>query len=101
MLTVIEMPTAAPRLVRAWLDSLSSGIVEFDRNWELSAPPAIALSGGVEVTSFKKAPDLAAVKTYRYFKKNASTFAFALPLKRGGGIDPVNDKVYVAGAFNG
>src|SRR5580693_3599777 len=95
------MPAAAPRLVRAWLDSLSSGIVEFDRNWDLAAPPAIALSGAVEVTSFKRAPDLAAAKTYRYFKKDAATLAFALPLKRGGGIDPVNDKVYVAGPFNG
>jgi pullulanase/glycogen debranching enzyme len=101
MLTVIQMPAAAPRLVRAWLDSLSSGIVEFDRNWESPAPPAIALSGAVEVTSFKRAADLAAAKTYRYFKKDPATFSFALPLKRGGGIDPAIDKVYVAGAFNG
>jgi pullulanase len=95
------MPNAAPRLVRAWLDSLSSGIVEFDRNWDSPAPPAIALSGAVEVTSFKRAPDLAAAKTYRYFLREPSTFAFALPLKRGGGVDPEKDKVYVAGPFNG
>jgi pullulanase/glycogen debranching enzyme len=95
------MPTAAPRLVRAWLDSLSSGIVEFERNWDRAAPPAIALSGAVEVASFKKAPDLAAAKSYRYFEKDPSTFGFALPLKRGGGFDPVNDRIYVAGPFNG
>jgi pullulanase len=95
------MPTAAPRLVRAWLDSLSSGVVEFDRNWDSPAPPAIALSGGVEVTAFKRAPDLAAAKTYRYFQSNPSTFGFALPLKRGGGLEPAQDKVYVAGQFNG
>jgi pullulanase len=95
------MPAPAPRLVRAWLDSLSSGIVEFDRNWDLPAPPAIALSGAVEVTSFGRAPDLAAAKTYRYFERDPSTFGFALPLKRGGGVDPAKDKVYVAGSFNG
>jgi pullulanase len=95
------MPNAAPRPVRAWLDSLSSGVVEFDRNWDSPAPPAIALSGAVEVTSFRRAPDLAAAKTYRYFQREPSTFAFALPLKRGGGVDPANDKVYVAGPFNG
>src|SRR5580658_2228619 len=100
-LRYIGMPKAAPRLVRAWLDSLSSGVVEFDRNWDSPAPPAIALSGAVEVGSFGRAPDLAAAKTYRYFLRDASTFAFALPLKRGGGVDPLNDKVYVAGPFNG
>jgi pullulanase/glycogen debranching enzyme len=95
------MPAAAPRLVRAWLDSLSTGIVEFDRNWDSPAPPAIALSGAVEVTAFKRASDLAAAKTYRYFERAPSTFGFALPLKRGGGVDPLVDKVYVAGPFNG
>ena len=82
------MPTSAPRLVRAWLDSLSSGIVEFDRDWVSWAPPAIALSGAVEVVSFKRAPDLAAAKRYRYFQTPPSTFTFALPLRRGPGIDP-------------
>ncbi len=95
------MPTAVPRLVRAWLDSLSSGIVEFDRNWESAAPPAIALSGAVEVTGFVRAPDIAAAKRYRYFVRPSTTFTFTLPLKRGAGIDPVNDKVYIAGQFNG
>ncbi|HEY4990281.1 MAG TPA: alpha-amylase family glycosyl hydrolase, partial [Opitutaceae bacterium] len=94
-------PPAAPRPVRAWLDSLSTGVVEFDRNWDGKTPPAIALSGSVEVTRFQRAPGLAAAKTYRYFLKDPSTFVFALPLKRGGGFDPVNDKVYVAGPFNG
>ena len=94
------MPTA-PRLARAWLDSLSSGIVEFDRDWALAAPPVIALSGAVEVKNVRKAPDLASAKSLRYFLKDPSTFAFALPLKRSGGVDLENDSVYVAGAFNG
>jgi hypothetical protein len=54
-LTIFHMPTA-PRLVRAWLDSLSSGIVEFDRDWESSAPPGDRALRGVEVTAFKRAP---------------------------------------------
>ena len=91
----------APRLVRAWLDSLSSGIVEFDRNWESSIPPVVALSGTVEVTSFKMAPHLESAKTRRYFLKDPETFAFALPLKRSGGINRAEDHVYVAGPFNG
>jgi pullulanase/glycogen debranching enzyme len=88
-------------MVRAWLDSLSTGIVEFDRNWDLKAPPAIALSGAIEVTKFKRAPDLAAAKAYRYFLRDAATICFALPFRRNGGFDPVNDKLYIAGPFNG
>jgi pullulanase/glycogen debranching enzyme len=94
------MPNS-PRLVRAWLDSLSSGIVEFDRNWESAAPPAIALSGAVEVTRFARAPALEVAKTLRYFLKDPSTFAFALPLKRNGGVGRADERVYVAGPFNG
>lgn len=86
------MPTA-PRLARAWLDSLSSGIVEFDRNWESPAPPALALSGTVEVTEFKRAPDLAAAKSLRYFLKDPATFAFALPIRRNGGVGRADEKV--------
>ena len=96
----IGMPKPAPRLVRAWLDSLSSGIVEFDRDWDSSAPPAIALSGGVEVVRFSRAPDLTAAMTYRYFLRDPATLAFALPIKHAG-VDPTADRVYVAGSFNG
>jgi pullulanase len=99
--TLPRMADTPPRLVRAWLDSLSTGIVEFERNWERSAPPAIALSGAIEVTAFRKAPALAAVKTYRYFLDDPSTLSFALPLRRTGGVEPEKDRVFVAGPFNG
>jgi pullulanase/glycogen debranching enzyme len=95
------MPKPAPRLARAWLDSLSSGIVEFDSNWDSPVPPAIALSGGVEVTSIARAPDLTAAKTYRYFIRDPGTLVFALPIRRGSGVDPAVDRVYLAGRFNG
>jgi pullulanase/glycogen debranching enzyme len=95
------MTKPAPRLTRAWLDSLSSGIVEFDRNWDGPAPPAIALTGGVEVTRFGRAPDLAAARSYRYFLTEPDTLSFALPVRRGSGANPAVDRVYVAGRFNG
>jgi pullulanase/glycogen debranching enzyme len=82
------------------LDSLSSGIVEFDRDWTDSSPPTVALSGGVEVKAFRRAPDLAAARTYRYFMREPGMLAFALVIKRGG-VDPETESVYVAGPFNG
>jgi pullulanase/glycogen debranching enzyme len=87
--------------VRAWLDSLSSGVVEFERDWESSVPPAIALSGGVEVTGLGKAPDIAAAKTYRYFMSDPGTFTFALPYRHASVIDASSDGLFIAGAFNG
>ncbi|HZZ17917.1 MAG TPA: alpha-amylase family glycosyl hydrolase [Opitutaceae bacterium] len=95
------MAETPPKLVRAWLDSLSTGIVEFDRDWTSATPPSISLSGPIEITSFKKAPDTAAVNTFRYFMKDAATICFALPSRRTAGIDPEKDTVYVAGPFNG
>jgi pullulanase/glycogen debranching enzyme len=87
-------------MVRAWLDSLSSGIVEFERDWDLPSPPAVALSGGVEVTAFRMAPEIAAAMAYRYFMRGTDTLVFALVVKRGG-VNPEVDRVYVAGPFNG
>lgn len=87
--------------MRAWLDSLSSGIVEFERDWGFANPPAVALSGGVEVTAVSKAPDIAAARTYRYFFRDPATIAFALPYRLAGVVDAATDRFYVAGAFNG
>jgi pullulanase len=95
------MAESPPKLVRAWLDSLSTGIVEFDKDWTSATPLGIALSGPIEVTQFKRAPNMAAVKTYRYFMKDPATICFALPSRRTAGIDPEKDTVFVAGAFNG
>jgi pullulanase len=95
------MAAHAPRPVRAWLDSLSSGIVEFDRDWTLATPPAVALSGGVEVVSLTRAPDIAAARTSRYFMRKPGTLCFALSGPIDGLANPDTDRVYVAGAFNG
>lgn len=95
------MAAHPPRPVRAWLDSLSTGIVEFDRDWTSSAPPAVALSGGVEVTGLSRAPDIAAARTFRYFVREPGTIAFVLPIKLDGLANPLTDKVYLAGPFNG
>ena len=96
------MPETTPKIVRAWLDSLSSGIVEFDRNWSAATPPQAWLSdGAVAVTSFARAPFLEAAQSYRYFLKDPATFCFALPVRQSGGVDPDHERVYVGGPFSG
>jgi len=96
------MPDSPPRLLRAWLDSLSSGIIEFDRNWEAAAPPALALNAGApSVTAIAPAPELAAGRSFGYFAPAPGQMAFVFPLQHGCEIDPAHDLVYVAGEFNG
>lgn len=53
------------------------------------------------VNEFRKAPDLAAVRTYRYFLRDPGTLVFALPPRRNSGFNAATDQVYVAGPFNG
>jgi len=111
------MPDSPPRLLRAWLDSLSSGIVEFDRNWAENAAPSLTLKAGGEgrgqveysaiglpdrtILDLTPSPDLAAGRAFGYFVPAPDQVAFVFPLEHGCEIDPARDLVYVAGDFNG
>jgi pullulanase/glycogen debranching enzyme len=98
-----QAPEAAPpRAIRAWLDSLVSGIVEFERDWPAGASPVLVLSPGAPALSeVRIAPGLTAAKSLRYFIASPGVLAIVLPLTGGSQIDPVRDSVYVAGDFNG
>ena len=96
------MPDSPPRILRAWLDSLSSGVVEFERNRGPGAPPRLTLGAdGPAITGLAPAPGLAAGRTYAYFVPAPGDFCFVLPLEHGCDIDPEKDQVFVAGSFNG
>ncbi|PTX90757.1 alpha-amylase family glycosyl hydrolase [Opitutus sp. ER46] len=89
------------RIVRAWLESPSSGIIELDRDWTMLVRPRFtlgrhcpALSGLVPV------PGLAAGRAYGYFLNALGEISFVLPLEHGCAIDPQVDTVYLAGNFN-
>ena len=96
------MPDSPPRLLRAWLDSLSSGIVEFDRNWDAEAPPPLDLGAGAPaIAALTPAPALALGLSYGYFMSGPGVMTFVLPLEHGCEADPARDRVYLAGDFNG
>jgi pullulanase len=80
-LTNAQECPAAPRLVRAWLDSLSSGIVEFDRNWDVAAPPAIALSGSVGGHPVCEGPGPGGRQELPLLPEGSGDPRFALPLQ--------------------
>lgn len=89
----------ANTLVRAWLESASSGCVEFARDWAGDGPPVLALHGfdnkRPQVTFGPAARGAAAVR-YGYFVEADGRVTFVLPRPEG-----LADRVYVAGDFNG
>jgi len=92
----------APRAIRAWFDTLRSGIVEFERDWDRTRPPRIKLTvGAPPVINFRPAPVMAAGRDLGYFLKEPGIAAFVLPLDTSSGVDPEKDHVYLAGEFNG
>ena len=96
------MPNAAtPKSYAHGSTRFPTGIVEFDRDWDSPAPPAIALSGAVEVTVLPRAPELAAAKTYRYFLREPRHARLRAAAQAGRRRGSAVDKVYVAGPFNG
>jgi len=96
------MPESSPRLVRAWLDSLASGLAEFDRDWAPAAAPGLQLgAGGAAVVRQAPAEAAAMGRAFGYFLPAPGQISFVLPLQQGSGVDPAADLVYVAGDFNG
>ncbi len=92
----------APRAIRAWLDSLTSGIVEFEHDWPAGSAPEVVLSAGAPaISGLAMAPGLTAAKSLRYFIASPGVLAIVLPLSVTSQIDPIRDSLYVAGDFNG
>ena len=96
------MADPTPRLVRAWLDSLSTGIAEFDRDWGPEAAPWLKLGeASADLIEQAPAPAVAVGRAYGYLASAVGELSFVLPLGRGGEVDPSFQRVYVAGDFNG
>jgi pullulanase len=90
------------RIVRAWLESLSTGIVELDRDWSERTFPRFTLGEQCPTPAgLAPAPGLVAGRTHGYFLNPRGEISFVLPLEHGCGVDAARDVVYLAGDFNG
>ena len=95
------MPDTPHRIVRAWLESLTTGVVEFDRDWTDRMPPRLSFGEQCPVPSgLAPAPSLAAGRAYGYFLNAQGEIAFVFPLEHGCAVDPARDTVYLVGDFN-
>lgn len=96
------MADSPHRIVRAWLESVSAGIIELDRDWGGRQPPRFSLGKHrAAPAGLKAAPGLTAGRAFGYFFNEPGVISFVLPLEHGCDIDPARDVVYVAGDFNG
>ncbi|WP_414663219.1 alpha-amylase family glycosyl hydrolase [Horticoccus sp. 23ND18S-11] len=95
--------SAPHRIVRAWLESPSSGLIELDRDWAGRTNPLFNLGKpGPKLLGLTPAAGLATGRSTGYFVDAASgEIAFVLPLDHGSQVDPERDTVFIAGDFNG
>ncbi|MBI5767150.1 MAG: glycoside hydrolase family 1 [Verrucomicrobia bacterium] len=94
---------AAPvhRIVRAWLESLTTGIVELDRDWTDREVPHFSIGEQcLAPSALSAAPGLVAGRTFGYYLNAQGEIAFVLPLAHGCDVNPTRDTVYLAGDFN-
>ncbi len=90
------------RIVRAWLESPSSGIIELDKDWAGPKRPRFTMGKHCPAPSgLVAAVGLPAGRAYGYFVGTDGQLSFVLPLEHGCDVDPSTTKVYVAGDFNG
>ncbi len=88
-------------LVRAWLESLTSGVVELDRDWHGLRPPSLTLGAGMPSLGMLAPASMQITgRRYGYFVKGEE-IVFVLPVAAVAGVDPARETYYVAGDFNG
>ena len=96
------MADPAYRIVRAWLESLTTGVVELDRDWRPARPPQFTFGAQCPAPGGLAADTgLMAATSYRYFVNAAGEIVFALTPEHGTDTDPARDAIYLAGDFNG
>ncbi len=96
------MPDSAPHIVRAWLESLTTGVVELDRDWTDRKLPRFTLGEQCAAPgALAPAPGLTAGRSYGYFLNPKGEITFVYPLEHGSDVHASRDTVYLAGDFNG
>jgi pullulanase len=96
----------APRqhpITQAWLESLTSGVIELRHDWRARHPPPLAICReAVCMVMVKLAPLPEAVFGHEsgYFVDRAGEVCFYFPRSRHPDFDPEHEAVYLVGDFN-
>jgi pullulanase len=93
------MAVSAHRIVRAWLESLTEGVIELDRDWRAARPPQLSMGtqcpapGGLAPTNL-----LTVGRAYGYYVQG-ETIVFVLEDSQWS--DDEHGSIFLAGDFNG
>ncbi|HYP18272.1 MAG TPA: alpha-amylase family glycosyl hydrolase [Opitutus sp.] len=94
------MPSSAHRIVRAWLESQTTGVVELDRDWRAARPPQLSMGGHCPSPGgLAPAALLTVGRSYGYVVRGEELLFLFADGQRAG-LDLDRDELYVAGDFN-
>jgi pullulanase/glycogen debranching enzyme len=90
------------RILRAWLTSATSGVIELDHDWNADLLPLLKPGErAFELASLEKAPPETFADEAAYFVDDQGRLVFVLDPTVNSWIDLAKTPVYVAGDFNG
>jgi len=100
------MRSREKKIVRAWLTSPTSGVIELAHDWRARHKPPLSLSlGGAaapHLATFTRLPDYTFGRSSGYFVNKKDEIFFFLPMARlPADLDFLATAVYLAGDFNG
>ncbi len=93
------MPHRQKKIVRAWLESPTEGVVELAHDWHARHPPPLVLEGGGVFASLWPVAEQVFGAASGYFVNRQGEIVFLL--RRDGRPELENATVYLAGDFNG
>lgn len=94
------MASPGYRIIRAWLESLTAGVVELDRDWRGARAPQFSLARQCPaLAGLEPAPLLVVARAYGYAQVG-ERIVFMLPAAQCSGAAVERDGVYLAGDFN-
>src|SRR5882724_102347 len=97
----VHMAASAHRIVRAWLESLTAGIIELDRDWSGVRAPLFSMGSHLPPpTGLAPASMLTTGRAFGYFVRGGDII-FLLADFQQAGVNDEHGAVYLAGDFNG
>ncbi len=94
------MSHRANRIIQAWMDSSTTGVVELARDWKAKQMPPVRMSGGMPIR-LDRVPDHMFGHDSGYFITRSGRVFFFLPREELKATETAPPDFYLAGDFNG
>ncbi len=97
------MAARTPKIVQAWMETPTAGVIELVRDWRGKGVPPVALCHDAACTVFAtltRVPDHIFGQESGYFVSDQHELFFFVPLARHPELDLAHDGLFVAGDFN-